>query len=172
MLSYYIQMHIKHAILFKVLSNTLHINGSQPPLTHPLSIDQVFGHPSWHLPAGTTTERHFPDERHICISPEGRNISSAAPASKTDTEKGGVYFTRSCSCDCLNTPRQRWISPKIKRIPFNKWVIHICPHTVCPCNRNLIEQQKMLLLCFTIASKCSKTALNSLFKSMPIAQNG
>ena len=71
-----IQMHAKHTILFKVLSNTLHVNGPQPPLPHPLSIHQVSGHPSWHLPAGTTPERHFPDERHICISPEGRTISS------------------------------------------------------------------------------------------------
>lgn len=141
MLSYYIQMHVKHAILFKVLSNTQHINGSQPPLMHPSSIDQAFGHPSWHFPAGTAPERCFPDERRICISPEGRNISSAAPSSKTDTEKG-VYSTRGCSCYCLNSPRQRWIFLKIKRMPFNKWIIHICPRSLCLCNRNPIEQQK------------------------------
>lgn len=38
-------MHAKHAILFKVLSDTLHVNGPQPPLPHPSPIHQYLAIP-------------------------------------------------------------------------------------------------------------------------------
>lgn len=119
MLPYHIQMHAKHAILFKVLSNTLHMNSPQPPLPHPSSIHQVFGHPSWRLPAGTTPERHFPDERHICISPEGRTISSVTFGIKDpDCERRCFLYS---GLRLLKFTKTRVIFfQKIKQTSFNK----------------------------------------------------
>lgn len=112
-------VHVKQAQLFKALSNTQRALG---PSKEPF-LKQAPGLLHWHRPAASVPERHYPDENHVCLSPEDR----AAPAI------------------ALQHPNPRWskglllfLGAVLTKVSFhqsrknalNKWIIHKMP-TCC-----------------------------------------
>lgn len=80
--------------------------------------------------------------KDMCTSPEGRNVASAAPCIKDWYRKRRCLFYSGLRWLLLKFAKTKVNFSKNEKNAFNKWIIHKCPRTVCPCNRNPTEQPK------------------------------